>query len=689
MPASTLPSTSKLSSTNAPRESSSAAANATFPAATLPSSKSRTSAFPPMSKSAPKPLSSALGQPPAPASQEAKSRTDVDYKTALKNFFEKNNPSKLADVDLLLRKYEGKECEMFVSLAKKYKTKNGLDSEFLSRVKGIDTNDIQALTRLYFEVYNKAKADTEGYESKVLSKYKGREKDMFATMAQQWYTVNPMDLPNEDNVAEEKNKGEARPTNLFAPKLSADTSASPFSAAREKPDIKGEPASSSTSPFGSSQANPSVLSGTSPFAPNQSKPSASSSTASPFAASQNKEAGAVTSSSPFAATEAPGSVAPSTSPFAPKQSATTATASPFATPFGSSNVSSGQPDYNKMLTEFYQKYNPAKIGPIGEVGKALEKYKGKEAEMFKKLAQKYNAPNPMQGDQSSAGGTTTASSSFGFGNMAASMGSTSTTPFSTSSAQSKSISQFASAPSPFGGNTGQTKSPFSSTPSATPFGAPSATASSASPFTSTSTTTSAFGGTASGGAFGSQSAASAPSPFGGQTAPSPFGQTPGQAPASSPFGGQSSTFGQPPAGGAQQFGGRNPRDMLTQFYQQYNPNKVNEVDTLLSKYAGQLEQLFIKLAKKYNLDPAATFGLTPNQTTTSAPSFGSPSVLGGGTTPFGGGSTPSSGFGSFAANSGGGFASFASGGGSGFGGLAGGQPATFGSTPTPFGAARR
>ena len=681
MPASTLPPTNKLNRTNAPSESSSAAVNTAFPAATIPSSKSRTSAFPPMPKSAPKPLSSALGQPPT-ASQVAKSNIDVDYKTALKNFFEKSNPSKLPDVDSLLRKYEGKECEMFVSLAKKYKTKNGLDSEFLSRVKGIDANDIQALTRLYLEVYNKAKAKTEGYESKLLSKYKGREKDMFATMAQQWYTVNPLDLPKEE-VAKEKNKVEARPKDPFAPKPRAETSAPSLSAVSEKPESKDEP-SSSTSAFGSSHANPPDFPGTSPFTSSQSKPPASSSTASPFAASQNKEASVSTSSSPFAATKAPGSVAPSTSPFAPKQSASTAT-SPFASSFGSNNASPGQPDYNKMLTEFYQKHNPAKVS---EVGKALEKYKGKEAEMFKKLAQKYNAPNPMQGDQLSAGGTTSTSSSFGFGNMAASMGST-TTPFSTSSAQTKSMGQFASAPSPFGGNAGHTKSPFSSTQSATPFGAPSATASSASPFTSTSSTTSAFGGTAPGGAFGSQSATSAPSPFGGQTpAPSPFGQTP----ASSPFGGQSSTFGQPQAGGAQQFGGRNPRDMLTQFYQRYNPNKVNEIDTLLGKYAGQLEQLFLKLAKKYNLDPAATFGVTPKQTTPSAPSFGSPSVLGGGTTPFGGGPAPSSGFGSFSANSsGGGFAAFASGGGNGFGGIAGGQPSVpaFGSNPTPFGAARR
>jgi len=49
-------------------------------------------------------------------------------------------------------------------------------------------------------------------------------------------------------------------------------------------------------------------------------------------------------------------------------------------------------DHHNLLTKFYQKHNPAKVS---EVSKTLEKYKGKEAEMFSKLARKYKVPNPL------------------------------------------------------------------------------------------------------------------------------------------------------------------------------------------------------------------------------------------------------------------------------------------------------
>jgi len=54
--------------------------------------------------------------------------------------------------------------------------------------------------------------------------------------------------------------------------------------------------------------------------------------------------------------------------------------------------STGKLDYHNILTQFYQKYNAAKIG---EVAKTLHRYKGYEPKMFAKLAQKYNAPNPL------------------------------------------------------------------------------------------------------------------------------------------------------------------------------------------------------------------------------------------------------------------------------------------------------
>jgi hypothetical protein len=42
-------------------------------------------------------------------------------------------------------------------------------------------------------------------------------------------------------------------------------------------------------------------------------------------------------------------------------------------------------DFTKLLTEFYQEHNPSKLG---EVPATIEKYKGREMDMFDKLAKK-------------------------------------------------------------------------------------------------------------------------------------------------------------------------------------------------------------------------------------------------------------------------------------------------------------
>ena len=47
---------------------------------------------------------------------------------------------------------------MFVALAKKYNKPNALNEVFESRVKDIDRNDYLALTTLYLQVFNPARA---------------------------------------------------------------------------------------------------------------------------------------------------------------------------------------------------------------------------------------------------------------------------------------------------------------------------------------------------------------------------------------------------------------------------------------------------------------------------------------------------------------------------------------------------
>mmetsp|Transcript_10312 Transcript_10312/g.15211 ORF Transcript_10312/g.15211 Transcript_10312/m.15211 type:complete len:636 (-) Transcript_10312:87-1994(-) len=286
--------------------------------------------------------------------------------------------------------------------------------------------------------------------------------------------------------------------------------------------------------------------------------------------------------------------------------------------FNSSTPAAPNRDYHSVLTKFYEKHNPSKLG---EVQRTLEKYRGKEIPMFAKLAQKYNAPNPLDEP-------TVPKQGLGGQN-----------PFAqtTSSANTVMSSSTAPSPSPFGAPSLLPKSqPQATTP--TPFSGGSNAPLSSSPFGAQTPFKSPFGG---------QAQKSTPSAF-GNSAPSPFSSTP-----AAPFQGSSASFGQPAAnistsspmgtaplsGSAQPnaFGGRQPRDILVSFYQQYNPSKIAEVDKLLAKYTGQEEQLFRNLARKYNLDPSM-FGISgaaaaaPAASQTSSPSaFGSPSPTRGST----------------------------------------------------------
>ena len=413
------------------------------------------------------------------------------------------------------------------------------------------------------------------------------------------------------------------------------------------------------------------------FAPKQEQPTTSAAPApSPFATTS-----AAPAPSPFATTNAP----------APSPFSTTSFTTEAKPP-----VDTGAKDYHKLLTEFYQKHNPEKVS---EVAKNLVKYKGKEPDMFAKLAKKYNTTNPLDVNEAPAPAPTSSSGGFGFGNMGSSKspfggsGGGNQSPFTSTAPDAAPVSSTSTtAPTSntsFGVGGGDNKSPFGA------FGTASTQAPSKSPFNSTS-----------GSAFGGNTFGAAPSPFGGSSIGSAFGSSSAPAAASTPFSSSTfgstsgSGFGQPPAAAppsSTKFGGRGPRDILTQFYQTHNPSKVGEVDKLLNKYAGKEEQLFVNLAKKYNLDPAQ-FGVNVNvsqpASSTGAAAFGSPAPMGfGASAPvaggFGGGTFgASSGFGSVPQT--GGFSSLAgsSGGFGAFGGAAQTNASPFGAT-TPFGSARR
>ncbi|KAL7533031.1 hypothetical protein ACHAXR_004998, partial [Thalassiosira sp. AJA248-18] len=412
--------------------------NATFPAQSsqnpLKLPKSNAAAFPPMPTRAPKPVSQSQNPSvstaptvsmPAPA---PKAGDDVDYKSILTKFYQENSPGRVAEVDFTLQKYKGKEAEMFVSLAKKYNKPNALNEVFESRVKEIDKNDYLALTTLYLQVFNPARATPEKVQA-LWTKHKGKEESMFAQLSAKWFTCNPLEKPKTAEPAAAP--AQTKPQNLFAP-------------------------------------------------------------------SSEKSSTSAPSPTPFA-------TAPAPSPFA-----TAPAPSPFAKEVKSNDTGAAKHDYHHLLTKFYQKHNAQKIP---EVAKTLEKYKGREPEMFAKLAQKYKTSNPLD-ETASTPAPSSAGSSFGFGNMNASLG---------------------ASKSPFGGGGGgENKSPFGST-TAPPSGA--STTSSAT--TAPAANISAFGGGENKSPFGAAPAASATanSPFSSTSGPSPFGGTSG----GSAFGGAPAT----------------------------------------------------------------------------------------------------------------------------------------------------
>ena len=72
-----------------------------------------------------------------------------------------------------------------------------------------------------------------------------------------------------------------------------------------------------------------------------------------------------------------------------------------------SKPAAGTPNYSALLTDFFQTHNPSKVG---NVDKVLIKYKGQEEKLFRTLAHKYGAVNPLSDD---AGSKATPSSTAG------------------------------------------------------------------------------------------------------------------------------------------------------------------------------------------------------------------------------------------------------------------------------------
>ncbi|CAE7949118.1 unnamed protein product [Symbiodinium sp. KB8] len=211
--------------------------------------------------------------------------------------------------------------------------------------------------------------------------------------------------------------------------------------------------------------------------------------------------------------------------------------------------------YRERMVKIYQQHNPSKVS---EIDTLMGKYVGQEHTMYLKICKKYNVqPEPE-------------------------------------------ISQSAAAPTPSLGITGGGASSGGSL-----FGG-----------ASSGGTLSSFGGGGTSSALfgGGGGASSGGSLFGGGGASSGslFGQASGGALGGSLLGGPAAAA---PSGGAGLFGGAAAtgpgqvdvkqayRERMIKIYQQHNPSKVNEIDALMGKYVGQEHTMYLKICKKYNVQP--------------------------------------------------------------------------------------
>ena len=362
-------------------------------------------------------------------------------------------------------------------------------------------------------------------------------------------------------------------------------------------------------------------------------------------------------------------------------------------------AAASKPDYPALLTQFYETHNPEKVK---DVSKHLDRYKGREDEMFGKLAARYKTTNPLDDVRSTpaAAPTTSFGAAAGLKNQFGAPKTMGTNFMAKESPFGSALST--PAPSPFRSTTQGNPHFGSGSPLAGPTTQGHPHFGGGSPLIDPTTQRNPpFGGgsplagpTTQGNLpFGGGSPLVGPTGFGSasssfgsstlsQVAPAPaFGSMPAnnsfvlqsQVPVTSPFAtGVSTPFGTVSAPNSTPFGGKSNRELLVAFYQQHNPSKLSDVDMVLQKYKGQEEKLFRNLAHKYKLDPSV-FGLsqTSNPTATSGGlvgGFGQASQLGGGDA-FGGGTpSPAPFFGSASAHS-----TNSAFGGGGFGG----------STPTP------
>lgn len=114
----------------------------------------------------------------------------IDYDKVLTAVFEKHDKDKVADVAGILDKCKGKEAILFSVLALKYDAPNALNAVFERQLRAAECHDHPALLKLYLRIFHPSCVPDA---KNMLSKYQGREDELYAKLSAKFRACNPLD----------------------------------------------------------------------------------------------------------------------------------------------------------------------------------------------------------------------------------------------------------------------------------------------------------------------------------------------------------------------------------------------------------------------------------------------------------------------------------------------------------------
>ena len=507
------------------------------------------------------------------------------HKERLIAFYQKYNPEKLSGVDATLEKFKGREEDMFKALVGKYGPEPGAATSTATASSPSSSTNFKERLTAYYQKYNPEKLP--GVDA-TLEKFKGREEDMFKALIAKYGpeptssyspTAPPLQQSQQPSLVVSSssvpNTGASSPNVNYKDRLIAyykkynPEKLAGVDATLDK--FKGREEEMFKALVGKYGPEPTVAtSGGGESSPKSSSPSSSSyrdrlvafyqkynpekmngvdATLEKFKGREEEMFKALTTKYGPEPTAASGdnnnNATSSTTP-----PATTGLSAPPPPPPAASNT-----DYYTRLSNFYKKYNPQKLAGVEAT---LEKFKGREEDMFKSLVAKYGA------EPTTGGSTTTPTQS----NLTpASQNNTNTAPSSFKDRliafyQKYNPDKMSGVDATLEKFKGREEEMFKALiakygPEPTPTAAAATTTNSTNDNQSFS---------------GPSSSSSAPSSY---------------------------------------------RDRLVAFYQKYNPDKMNGVDATLEKFKGREEEMFKALVGKYGPEPAATSSSENNNKTPS------------------------------------------------------------------------